>query len=496
MTLNYHKNINLVRLAGINRFVVMELKPNHTRVFLVKNNNPVYNILGSHGLEKYTVEKSIDVPGADNDSLRSELTKFCKDNLLENCYAVCDTNRYRVKTVKIPRDTETEEWLDQNKKSFLPEGATPDQFIFSNKELFRDEDFIYLLVCLSRCDYTELLSETLRQAGLIPLAIFPFILPLQVKKEINESPRLVLELWENFLLYSYSDEKFNLTSGQFQLTENFNERVDQIINSINKLGLDFNLRKESGKKIPVEVMLIASKDDYGILRNIIEQEYFSVFNDSTQKIKDTHSIIPLSAAENLVSDFNNAINLLDDKTLLTEREKIEKNFMTRITLACGVLMFVLLALISVGEIFLADNIQKSNELLVDYEAKQNIIQTKISENNKLKNDLVALKDLKSGETLYPEILRIISEITGENCYLSNLRMTKKTDSKIFLEIEGAASGQKYITNILTNLELNKKFSDVSLINSVIMNSDRIKYNPGLSGSELMTFKISADYNVD
>ena len=496
MTINFYKNINLVRIAGINRFVVIEFKGNDTQISLVNNNDRVYRIISSPDLKKYSIEKSVLVSGNDPDNLDSALSKFCKDNLPENSYAICDLNRYRVKTVKVPLDNEDlTEWLEQNRSNFLPDGATSDQFTYSYEKLFSDDDFIYLLVCVSRIDYVNGLSETLTKNGLIPLALFPFAFSLHTNKQIREIPRLMLELTGDSLSYSYSDEKLSITTGHFHLTEDSSERFDLIRNHVYKLGMDYNLRKESGKKNPVEIILLSSKDDRELLKQIINEELFASISDEYNSLGDD-SVIVISAINKLEKEYDNLVNLEEKDELGKRREIIEKNITTRITLSAGALLLIFLLLITMSEMFLAGSIQTSNDELVDYEAKQNLIEIGRTENNKLKNDYVVLTELKSRKIIFPGILKTLSEIIGDNCYLSDIKLRRETDTKIRMEIQGVAKDQKYVTSLLSNLELHDKYSDVALVNSVIVSSDRVKYNPGLYGSELITFKIVSSYNVD
>jgi Ethanolamine utilization protein EutJ (predicted chaperonin) len=80
MTINFHENISLVRLAGINRFVVVEFKGGTTCISLINNDEPLYKINSLTGLEKY----SVVVSDNDSDMFERILSKFSNDNGLEN----------------------------------------------------------------------------------------------------------------------------------------------------------------------------------------------------------------------------------------------------------------------------------------------------------------------------------------------------------------------------------------------------------------------------
>ena len=489
MISNISERLSLLKIAGIKEFITLEYYGQEVRVCLISSTESSLRIFPDNSLSHYKVAGTISIDLL-SESLFETLGKFVKDNSLENIHVICDIDQYRVKTLRVSKDVESfEEWFEENSRSVLPD-ASLGEFSFSYQVINEDEDYNYLLVSVSRTDLIKRISEGIENTGLIPLIIAPFSLYGHDYKRDDESSQLSVQYRSGFLQYSFLDKSMNLLSGGFPVQEDiaFSEALTYSLNLVKQ-----NIGYTTGQQISIKVS--CKTIDKREVKECIQEVFRSEGTFPELEDRYLHYYLPHLAVHSSIKNYGKSTNLIEEENQSKKREAIEKSSVTRVTLILGLALFFILILITGGEMLLTDSIKETNDVLVNYEAKSNIIETKSKENKKLKSDFRSLAKLKSGEVVMPEIMEVVSRAIGEDCYLSNLNIIKESESEVKAEINGVAKSSGEVSDIVSNLEYNKNIDKVSLVFSNLVSDKKVKYNPGLQGSEFNNFKIIFYYGL-
>jgi len=492
-------NISFFRLAGIKKYIILDIYRDNAELKYVQIKEPFYRINKSKLIESFDIIHSENIQfGNDLSVITNYLKNLIEKNNLEEAYLIVGINDFRFKTVKLPKDSEDNKfWFDDNTDKFLPEGRVSDDFIFSYQKYFEDEDNEYFNIVIARRNYIESITKTCQVNNIKIVTISPF--PLQIHSlEFAKSKNLLfLNVREDKIIYTYSDNKNNFLSAETFLSsgnassnesEIDNITLNQVFYEIkqnidafqNNLETDFNIFATSTN--------LNQSSNISIIKSVFQTEFVNSepFNNHLQNL--TSAIV----LNNLFTGQDDSINLLPTETKSENVEQLEKKTSLRVVLSLGIVIIFMLLFTYIGENIISSTIASNESKLIEIDSKTKMLDNYEKENVKVLSNLSKLNILKGKRVIYSTILNSLIDGSNNKSCFTNLTVNEaKTGFEI--KIEGLAYTQPDVTAIIKNMEQLENFTNVYLEYANSVERSKFKNKVWLPSKSMINFSFSARY---
>ncbi|MGD8782118.1 MAG: PilN domain-containing protein [Ignavibacteria bacterium] len=494
--------VSYLKLAGINKFILLDVYKNKLDILFLENKEPVYKFTAGLNIEDYEILsfETGEYSGRTEDILPI-LKKFTQKHQAEDVYLIIGINEYRTKTLIVDKKTEDVNlWFLENTEKFIPAGRPAKEFSFTYEKYKEDDDNYYYLVAITREEYVSELTKTCLNSGLKILSITAFTLSFHSLAFVKDIKAVFIKITGDVIRYSYSDVNNNLF---------INEHYHKIFlpcsgNRVNQKELAYSLQQ-----IGEAVKIAPGGNEQGELNVYlsVEKDYYEAFQPGITKILNPASInngyekfnaASLSSFFTLLKELSctneGKLNFLNNETALKERDCIEKQITFCTTLASGVLLISLLLILFTFESFVSGRIKAGQEDVLEVNAKSALISKFEEENTKFNMSLSLLKKLKDKKSTYSSLIKSLSEIvTSKSCF-TGLKLNENENKENKIEITGVALNRQEVAKLMKNMENNAGFSNILLSYSNSIESKKIETNIRIKQSEIIEFKVVCEYN--
>jgi hypothetical protein len=439
--------------------------------------------------------------GTDISIITEHLKNFTAKHNLAEAYLIIGINDFRFKTVKLPKDSEDNEfWFDDNADKFLPEGRVSDDFLFSYEKYFEDEDNEYYLIVVTRRNYVESIVKACQLPQITIINISPFTLKVHSLDFAKNKNLLFISFKPEKIIYTYSDNKHNLIFGETFLPsgdldyEDIDHKNTVITNGLNEIKQNisaFPIAKESELKIMTTFSSSSQSNYSSLIQSVFSAE---ILNSETlnTKVENITSAIVLN---NLFTGKDDSINLLPTEAEMVNSEVFEKKTSLRIILSFGMAIIFLLLSIYLGESLLGGALTNNEEKLIEVESKSKMLENYQNENVKIVSNLSMLNKLKDKRVVYSKILNSLTDCSNNRSCFTNL-IINELGGGLGIKIEGLAYSQTDVTEMIKKVEKLENFTNVSLEFANLIERSKYKNKVRLPQNKMIDFSFSAMYNED
>ena len=133
MKINFIDNISLLRLAGITKFISIDVHSGYVKFAIIRRKEPFYIICNRDLLPKLEI---IGIEYKEATNLGTLIGNILNDLVvkynLKSAALIFGLNDFKFSNVSIPADIEDIDfWFSENKNKFLPEGLSTEDFTFT-----------------------------------------------------------------------------------------------------------------------------------------------------------------------------------------------------------------------------------------------------------------------------------------------------------------------------------------------------------------------------
>jgi len=498
---NIFKKLSFLKVAGINKLVLIEVYPAIIKFICIKNKDRFYKLTSGKKLIDYEVIVS-EYHEIDSDNLLSVnklLRKFIEKNNLADTYTVIGINDFKFTTINIPNDTEDiDSWFIDNSGKFLPEGRPVTDFQYSYEQYYEDENSKYYFIVIVRSDYISRLYKACNVCDLHIINISPFSLSLDFSNYLSETDILYLDFTSNKISYTIVKSPGVLANGEYYYQSYIHDKAFEAELFTN----DMELMQESllttmniNSFEKYDIYLCSKTGDYASIEKVISKVLKSKSINTELKNRDPLYLGSYLAYNKINNVFDRQINLLSSEVRDKERFILEKNLSMRVILGIGMILIALLMSSYFIEGFVNDKINDEQENLANSNSKIVLLDNLKKENVQLTSDISVINTLREKKIKYSGLLSDLTQVVSDKSCLTAINVKNVDNGMINLELTGLAESQQEIASIITQMERSKLFKNVSLIYSAEKKIEGIRTNNG-RGHNFIQFNIAVKYHAD
>lgn len=489
MQINILNKISLLKAAGINKFITVDIGADMCKAAFFKRKEPIYNISNKiKPGEIVLIHSFIKEFQNDYREIISEISTFVQKNNWDNAVVLIGINEFKFNTIAIPKDEEDKDlWFLENSSKFLPDTRNSSKFIYSYERYYEDDNFDYYVVVVARDDY---LTETINSFAELNLKVIncsPFLFSITPEKEEDSKNYLSINIDKHCFSYFIIMGEQNALYDEyyFKSSEASDLRIG-IKNQITKLIQ--NLKTQSGdiKNRPLNISLSGNKENTEFCIESLKSVY-NRFETNKYGIEGnsefTHASLTLCK---LIERYDNSVNFIKEEAQNSCITEIEKQISLRYVLSGGALIFLLVLLSFSIDRYLTGSIQNEKNNLAELKSVTEMVENTQKGNTQLTKNLNILRRLRSDRDKQSQLLEKIPAIINDNTFLTSFN-SKELNRGLQIIMTGISTNQENIANFINRLEQSNKFKNISLLySSLIKNNVRYK--------GMTQFKISAMYN--
>lgn len=489
----YMPNINFLKLAGINKLLLVEITNSHLLIGEVRLRVPFLNKKNNSEFDPLTIINYKIYPFQGDLSLVGDLLKSFSNNYgFETEYAVVSINDYRLKNITAPEDIENiGEWLEENSSQFLPAGKTLDSFCYSY-EINTTEDQSNIAVAISQKRYVEKIVKEIGEISLKVINVSPS--GTEITRYANEANNyLAVNVMDNSIAYTFINNKgqvFRNTIFETFISEKKIQKrnFDRALTQMNQ-GLSID------PKYTLVIQLSTDPSYYDASAELIKSQFSNVkiLTPVSEELLPFHSFKTI--VEKLIGSFDSSFNLLTSEFKEASRFQIEKGTVTLSTIMSGAVLIAVLLLLYFMESFIAEKLKTSGDFEIDASTKKEMLEKYKKENALLHGNLELLTNLKGNRITYSHLLKSLPEkISKKSCFTAI--KTTNDNGVLNLELRGCAHDQTEVAEIMRKLETANNFKKVTLMFANSIEKSKIKSPIKTNNSQLIDFNFSAEYYAD
>jgi Tfp pilus assembly protein PilN len=508
MNFNFLNNISLLKLAGINKYICIDIHSGFVKFSCLRRKEPFYKIQKNSGHEEFEIVAFSTHTGNDLVVIEKIVKDFILKYSFNDAVIIAGINDFKFSLLQIPADTEDiDGWFSENRNKFLPEGRPADEFTFSYELYKKDENYKNYFVIIARSDFINSVYKACSSAGLKIICSLPFSLSGSVFFAENKNT-LLLDFEEDKINYLFKSAGDNIIYQENYCDIFYNNRENNSLTKEKSLNINSlnNFIEEIKQTVTLSfgVQNVENIDIYIICL----PEYYNAISSQIKKYFDLYDLYPKSPSENIyytasifaankvIDDFNTTQNLLNISVIKNEREIIEKQTAFRIVLAAGVILITLLLVAYFSENYINDRLAEQETVYLESEAKAESIKNLKTENSYLKNNLKLLSELKGNRVEYSSLLFDITKTINYGSCLSSIKLKESGGNLIYIEYTGISESQRSLAEFISNMEHSLRFRDISLVYSALLKETRQNLQVQLQEEDYISFKMTAKYYAD
>ena len=432
------KNISILKLAGINKFILLDVYPGYLKILYLHLNKPFYKLtINSPVTDCEIIAYEKENYNGSLEGIEHILKTFILKHSVEGAHLIIGINEYRAKTIVVNKEVEDVNlWFLENTDKFIPAGRPIEEFSYSYEKYKEDDDNYYYLIAVSRKDYIVKLTKACANTGIKILSITPFSLALHSLEQVKNVKAVLVDISLTALKYSYTDSNGNLFTGEFyhqifnsEPTESAGGSIDQnkLIELLKQLGEAIKFASNGNGTGELNLFLSVDPVYYKEIEEVIKKFLLPVSLNKNYEDVKPNLLTFFFVLDNTTNKFDDKINLLDNEVIDKERFKVEKQIVFRATLASGAIIMSLLFLMFILESFVAGKIKAGQDNLLEVTAKTSVAEKLEVENLKLRSNLKVLEQLKGNRVTYSNLLTSLSKVvTKKSCFTDiNLKEVKE-----------------------------------------------------------------------
>lgn len=489
----FFDKISYIKLSGIKRFLFIDVYSSFISITLIHSKEKIYNITRNTELKDYEIEFSLTQQINNISEIYHVIQNQKKQHDLEKVSTIININEFRVKQVTISNDNDDIElWFIENIGKYLPEGQSIENFNYNYKFIKEENDEFHYLITIVRKELISNIISACKKSEIRLLQIFALPINIHFLPKLVNELSLYINLTEDRLFFSYSDNENNFTNGE--IYDKFIAPSDQTMNENllkNALvGIKDSIFADK-KNVDVENLcvvlhsLIDERNINGIIKDVFHTSLVNHKEKSQYQLTNT-----INSINTLNYSFEKKDGLLGED-FDGESEKIDKEIFNRVVLFLGGISIVLLLLTYSIE-GVVENIKNNKEdTIVEAEAKVKLVESLEEENKTLLANLNSLKKIKEGGVKYNKIFSKLTKTLTSKTFLTGLNLS--TAKKMNFILEGIVLDQADLSINIKNLEENKNFSNVSLLRTNVAKTADLDILNNFYKREVFLFKISIDY---
>ena len=476
-------------MAGITNFLVIDIRSEEVGLTYIKRKEPLYKINQSkisHNNCEILASKTEPYLG-DFNKLNTFLKRFIEVNLIKEPRIIIGIHEYKYSIASIPADIEDiNVWFLENTSKFLPEGRPKEEFSLFYEEIRSDDNFKYYSVVITRNDYlNSVIKSCTIDKGCI-LTALPFPVAFNIAE--GEEPSILFDFDKNKISSFIENQRgVNIADSHFINSGEFNQNY--IADYLS--GIKQTLQSNNTNLDNLGIMANYDVHEIPWLGEVIKN-VFKVKQINKDIEKESYQfIIPFLAVKKTISNFETKLNLVNNGSLLPQREIVEKQFVMRFIIAMGVIIMFFLLSSMLFENFITNKLDDQESSISDINQKISQLAIMKKENARLKKNIVNLGMFKNNRIRHSKLLYDLSKVITKRTALTNVNLKNIESGQVVLEISGTAINQKDVAEIISLMESVNSFKDVTLVNSSLSNEQGTN-----NKNKNFQFNISAKYNAD
>ena len=466
------KLTDICSIAGIEEVFVLKIGQSEITLSTIsvvkKKFLPEYQSLNS-----FTIKCSETYPtsGSSRQDIEEIIEAFALKNVISDLYCIILIDDYKYHLVSIPIEVEDNDiWLSENYQKFLPPSLVLDDFIFAFEKLFSDENSVFYELMIVRKEFLKQYCDILEFRKINVLGAIPSLYYFgTLFTEKTETPVVLINIELSRIQYLFKEDskiirnEFHLVNNDLSQEKSRTSELQSRLRDIKQLISS----GDSGSSSSYNPVVITLTEEETILTDIIRTEFFGTDLNDAHKRKflfgeNLRTLLPI---RDFLSNPAVSVNLYTSGNYSETREKLEKQYATKLFLGAGLLVFLILLILNLFFTVFSHLNDSLSEQLAETTEITRMVESLKNENKLLETETMSLKNLQYHSEDISMILYRVSGGIPSDCVLSSLNIKHEKERKYSLRLTGFAFSQESLARFLSNLENRYGIEQIHLLDS-------------------------------
>ncbi|HZW40269.1 MAG TPA: PilN domain-containing protein [Ignavibacteriaceae bacterium] len=459
--MNLGKKTNILKLAGIKHFFILEFYSDYIKVSLFELND--FFLIFKNKVKFKLVLNRVLIKNENELEITKDICSLITEIGIKEFLIIIGVTEFKFRKLTLSNEVENiEEWFSDNKLKFIPEGRPENEFEVFYKEYYKDDNLSYVYTFLLRNNYLQNILN-LGEFNKYILSIYP--IPFFVFDRRDLSDYIFIGIEKDKIAMAAKNSAGDIFYDEYFLdnktSNNIYDTIEDALISL-KQGMLISSFTMGMPSIHLSYQNLDKLNLYKIIDNVFDKY-------STIKNIDDNSYFMASQLvfEHYIHSYNNKLQFLEVDKKIKINDLLEKKALLRITLYSSLLICFYLVLLIISENHINNKLEEfqdvSDNMLIISNENKNLEK----ENNLMLSNIKLFNSLKEKYFQYSNVLEDISLIINNNCYLTEMNIVEDKKNIFSVEISGYSKDQLNVGNFISSMEESNKFNNIKLLFSSI-----------------------------
>ncbi len=480
---------HFLRLSGINRIIYIDIGTYEIHISILRKKR------------FFEVIETKVIPADTNaEDLKNTIEKMVVLSGRRKTGVIVSVHNYMVHTVSIPiEESDIDEWLWENTPELFPYKGSENDYSVIFQECARDEDAKYYYVVISRKKDIDYIESLISDTKCVYSAIIPMELTVLTLNSLDiDRNILFIRINKYEVRYAFMDVTKKVIKGELLIPASDSNTSHELFNDILTDILD-HIKTEYGNNLNSDIQIIIDNNssisigEHGIDRLFKEKSSLHGIQ-SFDIIINTRSVA-ISLAEFVYKHYDRIVDLQSETYARVVRRKMEEKIVLRGVLFTAFVMLALLAATEIIEKYYRHHMEANRQEFVEINSTRELIASIEAENLLLRRNLSAVQDVKYYRMPISYVMTKIPEYLPASSWSTGILIERNEEGGLLIEINGVASGQNDIADILQRMESDSLIHTTNLVFANAIPQRELSRTYNINRSSYIRYYMTAKYHA-
>jgi hypothetical protein len=466
---------HFLSLAGINRIICILPGEEDIRVTAL------------HRKRHFEIDEMKTIPvGTDIGEIRHVIEAMVDAGRYRNTGIVTMIHNYMVYTAAVPvEESNAEEWVRDNMPDIFPDRSLQDDYHCAFEIYARDEENIHYYIVLTRRKEIEYIESFLAGIECPYSVILPLELTILTKYSLDmDGTILFVNMDGQIVRYAFMHDTRKVTKGELFIAAEDMKDSHESFNGI--LGdIKSHIETEFGN-LQTPPSIIINKESNSSTDTPGSPTEFSAI------MLDTGGVMS-SVAGFVFKNPHRVVDLQTNRNIV--QKKVEERIVHRGVFYSALIMLIMLASTGIIEKYYIHHLETNRQDLVEINSMRELIASVEEENRVLTRNLSAVEDVKYRHMPVSFVLHKIPEYLPPTAWSTGMVIDRSEGGGFVIEINGVASGQGDIAEIMQRMESDSSILSTSLIFANAIPQRELSRTYNINRSSYIRYHITSKYHA-